>query len=288
MESNELIQNREFGEKFNELTSFIYDNFSTLKTWALKFVVPCALLIAALNKYFPNVEEDSVELIVVFVDMVLVCMFSIVIVTLLKPYFFENKPLKEIRFRSSLPQITKNMFLGLVSACLPLICVFLMSYLMKITNVPDNIPYRLVLFLKLAILILFSIPVYQTINVTVMEGESGLKCFSRAFKLSTYDVLVTATFIFLLFLIGSILPLLYEIPRAFISTIDSLFFFENNQPLNDLTLEILDYLSLSLSVFFMLLEQFMIIFAMILEYGNAVERVDNVSFMKKFNEFDNL
>ncbi len=287
-EENELIQDREFGDKFNELTSFIYDNFSVLKGWALKYIVPCSLAVAALNFFMPDSAGNPIGWILFFVDLLIVCMLSTVFVTVLKPYFLENKELKDIRLRSLLPQLLRNVVTSLASACIPLVCIFVIAYLMSFLKEEHHAGDFFLSTMKGIVLIIVSIPIFMTIIVNVIEGKTGMKNLSRSLNLSKYDILVTAIIIFFICIIGSILPMISEIVTLIISEIDDLFFFHDNSEVNETVQNILEYLSFSVTFFFLIFQLFMITFAMLLEYGNAVEEIDNLHFLNKFNNFDNL
>ncbi len=291
MEKNDLICDRSFGDKFNELSSFILDNFKTMMKWSCLSVLPCAILLTAVVMFV--FEDDGFSNFSLITGLILGCVMVVFITELTKPCLTKGVKLKEVNVAEILPGALVSVGRGLVASIVPLLLVALVAVFMDETMFDSEFTSSRwlekisLLFIFFIIVALFLIPVYFIINVVVHERLSFMKALRRGLRLSVYRPIVTLFFMLIISVIGFAIPLGITSVLEFFYDSPSLFV-----PVESFDSTIVDkvfqFISAVISAY-CFIGQFVIIgIAMTFEYGNAVERVDNVTFMNQYDNFENL
>lgn len=290
MEKIDLIQARSFGEKLNELTTLINDNFMPLlrKSWWL--LLGIGLVLALIVEYFPSenpIEDWSCFLLIAFVCMLVVILF----VTLVREVGIEQRQQMNRRTFFALALVHGGRVLPTLMLPFAVLCA-LGSYLLTWLNsfdVTNDIGYYFLLLLVVLVVILAAAPLLQLINVCVLEEKSGFAAVKRVFTLRLYKRFQALLFYFIIVLLSLLVPMVMEIPYLIYSTTRSIITDEFGVA-SDPTMgeQVIEFIFTLIECCTFLLYLCLASLATLLEYGNAVEVVDNVHFLEQFNNFDNL
>lgn len=293
MENNELIQNRSLGDKFNELSSFMIDNFKQLLKWSSWTVLPCALLMSLVMQLLPKGDEMA-SFLKTFFFIAINAMLAMLLSMALKPHFVEGKELKDIRIADLAREAVPKIGMGIAILISPCVLLALLSSIF-VNVMQEDVTKEwffliVMLFFGVVLLALLYVPIYMICNVLTYESLKGFSLFNRALRLSRYRVLKTICFIIALSIIGFTLPsalsAMVELFIGFNGIIGSYLHIDAEEGTLATTMQ--NFFSDAFLAYFYI-AQFMVIgIAMSFEYGNAVEIVDNVSFMRKYENFENL
>lgn len=290
MEKIELIQARSFGEKLNELTALIYDNIGALLRQAWWLILGLGVILSLITEYFPTntpAECWTCFLLIAFFCTLLIILF----VTLIKVVGIEQQA--DVTRRDIFVKALVNGGRSLPSLLLPLalLCLFGGYFTTLIASIKNSGSISLIflMLLIMLVIILAAAPLMQMINVCILEGQSGFAAMGRTFRLMRYKPIPALAFYFTIILLCAQIPTIVEIPYVIIRTGQNLVTDEYGFAPDPTFLEqLLDFgLSLLGSCAFILYICIASL-ASLLEYGNAVEVIDNVHFLEKFNNFDNL
>lgn len=287
MEKINLIEERSFGDKFNELTGFIYDNFKVLAKWAFLYLLPFTIGMAAVIQYMPDIPVIRWTKL-----MLCVMIFTVValaFMTVLKHHFLEGIPLKQLPLKKYIAEILKNVGVGMFSVFVFEVAISFVAYkMLDIIDFDDEF-YAFIFFLFLYFIVVasISIPIFHTLNAVVLENKSGFGAMERAFKMLIYKPYMSLLFLGTMTVIGYLLPFIATIPYYIVRSVDDLF----SPTINNAHItpkEVTELFFLTFLMFCYSLQMLAMTVGMMFDYGNAVEKVDNVSFMKKYNNFENL
>lgn len=273
MDRLELIQVRSFGDKFNELTSLVYDHFGQVirsYRWGLLGV---GAVLAAIVCYFPS-DTDALTCCMTMAFMCVAVVPMIVLVA----------GVGEKDYR-------KVIFPCLSLLVLPGLLFCLLSGLLLSTglNFESKYLFFFTLFGIILLLMLLVVSLAQLINVSVLEDRTGFDAIHRVGQILMCRPLHWMIFLFFVALIALFLPMISLIPFIIVETLEESFVKELEFPDHEAWwYPIGQFVTTMFSCLVFQLYLLLFSLATLLEYGNAVERLDNVHFMKKFNNFDNL
>lgn len=290
MEKIDLIQTRSFGEKLNELTSLIYDNFVPLMRQSWWLLLAMGIALAAIYRFFPaetTVEGWSCFVLTAFLCTLLVIMF----VVLVRVVGIEQRSLPDRRSFFVQALVLGGRSLTTLLLPLGLLCVFgglLVSFItsMDITN---KFGQYFLLLLLILVIILAVAPLLLLINVCVLEEKSGFAAVKRMFRLLFHRPIPALMFYFVIVLLTMLVPTVVELPYLIYAVTRNLVTDEYGVTVDpEMSEQIIDFVFEAIGWTTFVLYICVASMASLLEYGNAVEEVDNVHFLEKFNNFDNL
>lgn len=290
MEKIDLIQTRSFGERLNEMTALIYDNFFPFlrKSW---WLILCAgVILTVIMEYFPTetpIEGWSSFLLEAFIVALLVILF----VALIRLVGIEQKPVQGYR-----DFFVHALFWGgraLTSMLLPfaLLCLFGGYFVSLITSfdVQNIVGLFFLRLLLCLVIIMASAPLFQIINVCVLEEKSGFTALNRAFRIVRYRLVPSLFFYFMIIFLSLLIPTVVELPYMIFNLVRDIvtdeYGFAADPSIGD---QIVNFIFNTLGTCAFIIYICIASLATLLQYGHAVEVLDNVHFLEKFNNFDNL
>jgi len=291
MERTKLIQRRDFGDKSNELTDFVLNNFSTLSKWAMCTIVPASVAYALLNIYLP--QETVIQWLVQLVSIFVAAVFCAMQTTAVAEHFATDTPLKELKLRPILPQMLKNIGRTVLLLFVPLvlfgIIVFFINNLDTEINRYTYTPSKGQLtIVSLLVASLLSMPLFHILNAIAIEHRSGGDALKRGLRLSIHRFFFTVIYITIIVLLGLILPELATLPLFFFEVIDHFFVTSFEVKDAEVLFNIVEVLLVSVSTLCVMIQVMFTSLAMVFDYGDVVDRLDNITFREKVNNFENL
>lgn len=290
MEKIDLIQARNFGEKLNELTTLINDNFIPFlrKSWWL--LLGIGLILALIIEFVPN--ENPVEACASFLLTAFVCVLVVIMfVSLVREVGIEQRPQMNHRTFFTMALVYGGRTLPTLLLPFALLCLlggYLLSTLFSL-EVTNSFGTYFLMLLVVLVIILAAAPLLQLVNVCVLEEKSGFTAVLRTIRLRRYKRFQALMFYFVIVLLSLLVPLVMDLPYLIYSVTRDIVTDEFGVAADPTIGEqIVQFLSTWIECCVFLLYLCLASLASLLEYGNAVEVVDNVHFLEKFNNFDNL
>lgn len=292
MEKYNLIHISGYGDKLNELTSIIYDHIGIFISKMWRWIAAFSIVVGGLLMALP---EDYREywLLSVFV-LLLVLAVALVAFAAIMKHSFDGENVARASMRHLLKDVMPQMGMGLVTLTLPclLIAVVLSLVIVPLlSSVQNDILEFVVLLICLFVMSMCMYPFFQTVNVIAFENLTGMKALRRALWLSTCTPIKTMLYMFTVSVIGlafSAVPMLINaVIDAFVSALveERSYSYTDDTDIVELCVMVgIRCLSVAAVLLFILLQSL----ASMIEYGNAVELRDNVTFLEKYNNFDNL
>lgn len=287
MDKIDLIEERSFGDKFNELTGFIYDNFKLFAKWAFMFVLPSSFVMAAIIQFLPDAE--SVRWLKMMLCIMIVTLLALVMMTIVKHHFAEGIGLKRMPKKKYVAEMLRNVGVGLYSVFVFEVIISFMAFaLIGLLDSSDNdFVFMLSLSFYFVILAVLSLPIFHTMCAVVIEGKSGFEAMKRGLQMLQHKPYMSVIFLGTMTVIGYLLPFISSIPYFIYRAVEE-------SIAEELTVgrysigETLEIVFLTICLMCYSLQLIAMSVGMMFDFGNAVEKVDNVSFMKKYNDFENL
>lgn len=289
MEENELVCDRDFGDKCNELSSFIIDNLKPLFRWSLMGVLPWACVLAAAIVWIDG-EKSNNFLHVSFTAVVSVAL-AMVLTTVLKARFVGGKEVKDIRLADIAPLIVANVGKGVLTLLAPTAVFVLIAYFtydLMISEEENEYLFLFILFCYAILVSLMAIPLFIACNVVVYEERGYTDALNRAFRLAFNRTFSTVIFVIVLNVVGFAMPAIVAIPAVLLRDANLLLSSDISMLEQEWFVTAVGYFFTVVSIYFFICQIMVVSIGMSYEYGNSVEVMDNVSFMRKFNNFDNL
>lgn len=292
MEKYNLIHISGYGDKLNELTSIIYDHIGIFISKMWRWIAAFSIVVGGLLMALP---EDYREywLLSVFV-LLLVLAVALVAFAAIMKHSFDGENVARASMRHLLKDVMPQMGMGLVTLTLPclLIAVVLSLVIVPLlSSVQNDVLEFVVLLICLFVMSMCMYPFFQTVNVIAFENLTGMKALRRALWLSTCTPIKTMLYMFTVSVIGlafSAVPMLINaVIDAFVSALveERSYSYTDDTDIVELCVLVgIRCLSVAAVLLFILLQSL----ASMIEYGNAVELRDNVTFLEKYNNFDNL
>jgi len=282
MQLIELIQARKFGDKLNELTGLLYDNYADFLAHTRWYLLAITAIITATVLWAPTSTPVGAYLCLQFVALIITLMV-VAFVVLVREVAVQGNPFVFRSFTNRLLEVGKRC---LIATLLPLLLLCIAASWLFEGNI-DQFSYRLFLTLLGSQLII--VPIMMIISVIVFEEKSGVSAIKRAFALLTEGFFSTLFFYFILCFIGMLVPLIVEIPLIIFNEFTQVSGsdYANIEPESWLE-TCLKFLFMSLSVCGYLHYLLICALGTLLVYGSSVEKHDNVHFLTKLNNFDNL
>lgn len=294
MEKRKLIQQRDFGEKSNEVTDFLIDNFPALRKWVLMFILPSALAYSILNIMLS--DDDVVQWVIQFFTCILITIMCTMQTTVMAEHFTKDIPLKDIKWRQVLPQMLRNTGRVLLVLFVPILVWSIITFFINNLRGPHSgsaqyffdIERAQLMILSLFLTSLCSLPLHHTINVVVIEGRTGMDALKRAFSITFHRFIFSALYIIAISLLGIILPELASLPFIALSFIDQNFITSFEIEDTETFINCLQCAFATLSNTTLAIQMMFASLAMMFDYGDVVDRHDLVTFREKVNNFENL
>lgn len=286
MESNDLIRRRKLGENLNEVTGFVYDNFRVLFRWALLFILPCSAIMSYVIVSLPNVT--SANWLYSLVLFLMVDVMAISLLTVIKQYYLNGTGINDVKIKSILSEMIKNVGMGVgslafIEAIYALLFHRLFVDFQGFKDIDETIAFYILIFLLVASMI----PLFHFFNVIVYEGKFGFKALGRSLILTFTRPFTTIMYVLSLTFVGYLVPTAILVVVTIVLALISEFVLSGDM-LTYISPDIQKFFLLLLFVFYYFVEILYITIAMMYQYGNNVEVVDNVTFTQKFKNFDNL
>lgn len=289
MEKIELIQARTFGEKLNELTALIYEHFVALMRQSWWLVLGVGVVLTAIFEYFPT--NTPIGRWTSFLLTALICTLTLILfVVLVRVVGIEQRPIPNRRTFFSQALILSGRALPTLLLPLALLCLFGGFFVMLIfdSELPVGGIYTFLALLMLVV-IMAAVPMLQLINVCVLEEKSGFTALSRLMRLMRHRPFPTFWYYVIIVCLSMLIPTVMEIPYLVFSAgrdiVTDEFGYAVDPTLGE---QMLNFLFSLVGTCTFILYLCLVSLASLLQYGDAVEVVDNVSFLEKFNNFDNL
>jgi len=285
----ELIVSRSYGEKLNELTSLVYDNFGPVVRYAKWYLLVLGVVLAAIVQYFP--EEGAWKWLRFCSLFLLIMLYIIFMIILMRRVGVEQCHYKGVNdfLRQAMPTVLRI----LPTLVLPMVLFgTLGTYLFGLvsqTSSSNAFTFGLLLFLILSLFILVASPLLMLANIAVFEEKSGFDALGRTFSLLKVHPIPTFVYYLTIAFIALILPEIAELPYMIYSNTIAIVtdeYMEHQDP--TFFQEVMQMVFATLTALVFVFYFAMLALAMLLEYGNVVEKLDNVSFNEKFKNFDNL
>lgn len=289
MDKQELICQRSFGEKLNELTSMVYEHTGELCSRCKWYLLLWSAVLAAVIEYFPAYNRVFGS-----VKVYLIALVVLLPVVLLTRWIDDHESVT-----------TKNGGLRLMERehwLLYLQCAFVMllpalalstvgGWLFETdaTEYYEPLAIYMITTGKLLLLGLLMVPLFHIVTVSVLECKVGGEMLGRVWRILRYRTLAWMLYMGMVYTLGLLLPTIAEIPSVIIDTMREQFVKDVYEPTaTDYGYMVIGYVSTLFYCAVYLLYSLFFHLATMLEYGNAVEHLDNVRFIEKLNNFDNL
>lgn len=289
MEKFDLIRMRSFGDKLNEVTGLIYDHFTTFLSKGRWYLIALTLAIALIAEYVPH---DTIvwQWFTVFLIEALL-LVGIALFTSVCSRLFDGQDLPSLRFRSLMRSSRADMIRSMVNVALLAVVVSLVELWLYGLPDPDlEDEAWLIYFLGLSVLMLWlTLPLFYMIYISVFEHRGYLDAMHRLRRLLVCHPFKAALSFFVLLLLGLCIPSVMFIPRfvygAIYSTTASDYVFGEDEGVWQSVFSLLTTWFNTIGFV-----AYVLFFSLcsLMEYGNAVEHVDNRSFMDKYENFENL
>lgn len=281
----DLIQYRSFGDKLNELTSLIYDYFSTLWHYASWYLLGCSLTFAICFRI--NFEEDSpYQTLLYYLVYFSYGLLFLIFTVLLRKVCVEGQSFKRTSdfLRGSLGDLGHAIAVSVVPLILfSILGNFLFDILLDIEN---NFGFFIFGFFVSIILL---VPISLYLIIAVFEQKSGFQLFRRTRSLLFCNPFSTAFYFLTIILIGLLIPMISTIPNIVFTFVLSFSVNDfSNSDLMEFIFESYNFLINVLRNLCLIIYLFVIALGTMLHYGHIVEVHDNVRFLSKLNNFDNL
>ena len=287
MQKIELIRQRPFGERLNELTAYITTGFGPV----LKHSWLPLLCVAFVVSFLLDSTSQQEGLLSFFRYLLtFVLMFAVETVFV----FFVRKVCVDGQDYAGLFAVLRESWgsvCKLLLALLPLLLIVALAY--NVLAQPESESFDFWQFMAfLSHLIAFHLLCMYVLvvpNVVVFEGKSGIDALLRSVSLTFSQFFSSLIFYFVLVVIGLILPFLLSAIFELISELASVAGTEFGDTGNPATQHVWYHFLLQMPATFAYLLYWLLCgLSSVLTYGSAVEHCDNVVFLTKFNNFDNL
>ena len=266
-----LITERDFTDKFNEFNNVLRLNFRNIVKVG-KWLLWMPVLLGIYLYYVVDREQeanifDSFYLIdaddgaIVFVFAILLCFCSCVassvMLVVLKPFFDGEKSADEIDIRNADWRLLARV---LPQTLVPI--VFWCAFAAILLNIRE-----------------------VWVGVALFEGDKKYVSTGRVFKLIVEELTGSVGFVLAISILGLMLPFVFTIPLYVLGDLKMVMLRDMG---TDFMFELMCCLTTILSVMAFMVYCLFIAIAGVIQYGSAVERVDNVSFNRTLKNFDNL
>ena len=287
MQKFTLITERDFTDKFNEFNNVLrlnFRSFAKLGKWLLCMPVLLGIFLyyvvdremqASVFGVFDHIGADNATGVFIFGILLCFCscVASALFLVLLKPFFEGKMDADEIDIRKTdwqpMARILPHTLVPIVFGC-ALVAIFTRSVFMFFAIVPLS-----------AILLFYNI----TVCVAMFEGDKKYVSTRRVFSLIMQELPDSIGFVVAMSILGLMLPVVFSIPLIVVGDLKMVMLRGSD---TDFMLELVCCLSAILSVMSFMVYCLFIAVAAVIQYGSAVERVDNVSFNRNLKNFDNL
>lgn len=294
MQKFTLITERDFTDKFNEFNNVLRLNFRNIVKvgkWLLWMPVLLGIYLyyvvdreqeANIFDSFYLIDADDGPLIFVFAILLCFCscVASSVILVVLKPFFDGEKSADEIDIRNADWRLLARV---LPQTLVPI--VFWCAFAAILLNIREVWVGVLLMFLSLTpqstVLLFYNI----SVCVALFEGDKKYVSTGRVFKLIVEELTGSVGFVLAISILGLMLPFVFTIPLYVLGDLKMVMLRDMG---TDFMFELMCCLTTILSVMAFMVYCLFIAIAGVIQYGSAVERVDNVSFNRTLKNFDNL
>lgn len=287
MDRLELIQVRTYGEKLNELSSLVYDHFGQMFRCAKWHLLALSAALTAIMYYMPDYNQAET----MFKSLCVIVVMMVPVVAVISVMGEENVCWKDGRFSLWNRRFGQQLGLSLITILIPSLLYCLLADWLSDQEVSSGweLGYLFLRFFKLVVIMLLCVPLFQLNNIACMEHRTGIEAMSRMWKILRTSFWGWFFFLGTVAFIGLMLPTLSKIPAYIITMVGT-------DIIDGYTIEaepsmwryVITFIFSWFFCIFVTLFVMLFALATLLEYGNAVERIDNVHFMEKYNNFDNL
>ena len=294
MQKFTLITERDFTDKFNEFNNVLRLNFRNIVKvgkWLLWMPVLLGIYLyyvvdkeqkADIFGSFYFLDADDGPLIFVFAILLCFCscVASSVILVVLKPFFEGEKSADEIDIRNtdwrSLARVLPHTLVPIVFWCM---------FAALLMNTKELWLGIVLMFLSLTpqstVLLFYNI----SVCVALFEGDKKNVSTGRVFKLIVEELAGSVGFVLSMSILGLMLPVVFTIPLFVMGDLKMVMLRDMG---TDFMFELMCCLASILNVMAFMVYCLFIAIAGVIQYGSAVEKVDNVSFNRTLKNFDNL
>lgn len=292
MQRINLIENKSVGDKLSELVALVSGNFPVLMRWAIYFLLPFSVAYMLIYDYVFDVNETHT----CFIMLLLLTLPFVLSITWInvafKHYFYDKEEFRDMRLpvlmKETLQMSGKAYYTVFVYLVIVSIIGSGMLRLPATVATENTYGNMFVCMLVYSVIAGFSVVAMVAVSVVVFERQVGLVALVRALRLVQENFFTLMLFLPMFWVISFVIEQFVAIPMTLASGITALFLKPSELNLPQWAWDSMAFFGPLFVCFFSLAQIVILGIGMILQYGDAVESLDNVWFDEQFKHFDEL